>query len=69
MDLRNYVLCLEGGGTRCQAALLDAAGTVLGTSQAADVNTNFVSQQAAQAAARTAVTDVLQRLQGSVGSR
>ena len=56
---RRMLLCLEGGGTRCQAALLDMAGTVLGTSQSTDVNTNFVSQQAAQTAIKTAVEEVL----------
>jgi N-acetylglucosamine kinase-like BadF-type ATPase len=53
------MVCLEGGGTRCQAALFDIAGAVLATSQSTDVNTNFVSLQAAQAAALTAVRQVL----------
>ncbi|MGC9520457.1 MAG: BadF/BadG/BcrA/BcrD ATPase family protein [Anaerolineae bacterium] len=59
MNHHRYLVCLEGGGTRCQAAVLDATGTVIATSQASDVNINFVSREAAQAAVLTAVTDVL----------
>ena len=61
MTHTSYVICLEGGGTRCQAALLDMTGRVLGTSQSTDVNTNFTSLQAAHTAALTAVTQVLER--------
>ncbi len=57
---RRTLLCLEGGGTRCQAALLDRAGKVLGTSQSTDVNTNFVSPEAARTAILTAVEQVLE---------
>lgn len=55
----SFLVCLEGGGTRCQAALLDMTGRVLATSQSTSVNTNFVSLQAAHAAALSAVTQVL----------
>ena len=54
-----YLLCLEGGGTRSQAALLDFAGQPLHVSASTDVNTNFVSFDEAQAAVLRAVSDVL----------
>ena len=54
-----YLLCLEGGGTRSQAALLDFAGQPLHVSASTDVNTNFVAHDAAQAAALRAISDVL----------
>jgi N-acetylglucosamine kinase-like BadF-type ATPase len=54
-----YLLCLEGGGSRCQAALLNAVGEVLGAGLAGDINTNFVAPEAAQAAALTAVREAL----------
>ena len=68
MGQQSYVVCLEGGGTRCQAALFDMAGSVLATSQSTDVNTNFVALKAAQTAALTAVTQVLD-LAGVAGKR
>ncbi len=46
-----YIVCLEGGGSRCQAVLLDTAASILAKSQSSDVNTNFVSVRAAQSAA------------------
>lgn len=54
-----YIVCLEGGGSRCQAVLLDTAANVLAKSQSSDVNTNFVSVEAAQSAALTAVEDAV----------
>jgi glucosamine kinase len=59
VDEGQALLCLEGGGTRCQAALLDSTGRVLGTSESTDVNTNFVSPEAARAAILSAVDQVL----------
>jgi N-acetylglucosamine kinase-like BadF-type ATPase len=56
---QTYLLCLEGGGTRCQAALLDITGVPLHISESTDVNTNFVSLEAAQAAVLRAVSEVL----------
>ena len=58
-DKNNYILCLEGGGTRSQAALLDFDGQPLHISAASDVNTNFVAFDEAQAAVLHAVSDVL----------
>jgi N-acetylglucosamine kinase-like BadF-type ATPase len=55
----DYVLCLEGGGTRSQAALLAVDGTLLALSESSDVNTNFVSLEASRAAVVGAVTRVL----------
>jgi len=55
----DILLCLEGGGTRCQAAVLDGTGACLGLAQSSDVNTNFVSGDAAQQAVVDAVTEVL----------
>ena len=55
----SYLLCLEGGGTRCQAALLDFSGYPHHISESTDVNTNFVSREAAQAAVLKAVSDVI----------
>ncbi|MBN1248725.1 MAG: hypothetical protein JXC32_13785, partial [Anaerolineae bacterium] len=60
MNRSSYLICLEGGGTRCQAVLMDTTGAVLATSQSSGVNTNFVSLQAAHAAALSAVTQVLE---------
>ena len=55
----SYLLCLEGGGTRCQAALLDFSGYPHHISESTDVNTNFVSMASAQSAVLQAVSDVL----------
>lgn len=54
-----YLLCLEGGGTRSQAALLDFDGQPLHVSTASDVNTNFVAYDKAQDAVLRAVSGVL----------
>jgi N-acetylglucosamine kinase-like BadF-type ATPase len=54
-----YLITLEGGGTRSQAVVMDTEGRVLHISEAADVNTNFVSFQDAQAAVWKAVTEAL----------
>lgn len=55
-----YLLALEGGGTRSQAALLDISGKILHVSQAGDVNTNFTTYQQAQAAVLQAVRAALE---------
>lgn len=54
-----YILSLEGGGTRSQAALLDMDGNVLHLSASTDVNTNFVAWDAAREAVLRAVSGVL----------
>ena len=54
-----FLIALEGGGTRCQAALLDGAGRLWQTLDAGAVNTNFVSVEQGQQAVRQAVTGVL----------
>ncbi|MDF1512985.1 MAG: BadF/BadG/BcrA/BcrD ATPase family protein, partial [Anaerolineae bacterium] len=59
IDSLTYILCLEGGGTRCQAALLESTGTPLHISESTDVNTNFISLEAAKAAVLRAVSEVL----------
>jgi N-acetylglucosamine kinase-like BadF-type ATPase len=53
------LIALEGGGTRCQAALLDAAGRLLQTQDSGAVNTHFVPIEQAQAAVLDAVSGVL----------
>jgi N-acetylglucosamine kinase-like BadF-type ATPase len=55
-----YLLALEGGGTRSQAALMDAAGRLVQIHDASDVNTNFVSTEQAQQAVLSAVRGVLE---------
>ncbi len=60
MDKPGYLLSLEGGGTRSQAALLDFSGRLLQTSQSSDVNTNFVPYEIAQRAVLSAVEGVLE---------
>lgn len=55
-----YIVCLEGGGSRCQAVLLNTKADILAKSQSSDVNTNFVSVEAAQSAALTAVRDAVE---------
>jgi N-acetylglucosamine kinase-like BadF-type ATPase len=57
----SYLLALEGGGTRSQAAILDFAGQVVQISESGDVNTNFTTFQAAQQAVLSAVSSVLQQ--------
>jgi N-acetylglucosamine kinase-like BadF-type ATPase len=54
-----FLIALEGGGTRCQAALFNRAGRLLATAAAGAVNTNFVSVPEAEQAAHTAVSGVL----------
>ncbi len=54
-----YIVSSRGGGSRCQAVLLDTAASILAKSQSSDVNTNFVSVRAAQSAALTAVRDAV----------
>ena len=60
LTFSGYLLALEGGGTRSQAALMDAAGRLLQISDASEVNTNFVSFEQAQQAVLSAVRGVLQ---------
>ena len=55
----DFLLALEGGGTRCEAALFDGAGQLLRTHAAGPVNTNFVTVEAAHAAVQAAVQGVL----------
>ncbi len=55
-----YLIALEGGGTRSQAALMDFVGRVLHLSESSDVNTNFVALEEAQKAALRAVSGALQ---------
>jgi len=57
----NFLLALEGGGTRSQAAILDFEGHAVQISDSADVNTNFTSHQAAEQAVLAAVSGVLQQ--------
>jgi hypothetical protein len=52
-------LALEGGGTRCQAALFDAAGQLQHTADAGPVNTNFVPVAQAEQAVQAVVRGVL----------
>jgi N-acetylglucosamine kinase-like BadF-type ATPase len=56
-----FLLALEGGGTRCQAALLDGAGRLVQTRDASAVNTNFVPPAQARQA-------VLQAVQGALAA-
>ncbi len=55
----DLLLALEGGGTRSQAALLDAAGRILHVCDAADVNPNFITPQESRQAVRAAVSQVV----------
>jgi N-acetylglucosamine kinase-like BadF-type ATPase len=59
----DYLLALEGGGTRSQAALVDRGGALLGVGCARDVNTNFTTPEAAREAVRAAVGDALSAAQ------
>lgn len=54
-----YLMALEGGGTRSQAVLVDRGGAVLGTGRGRDVNTNFTTPEAARESVRVAVRDAL----------
>ncbi len=56
---KDFLLAVEGGGTRSQAALLDEAGQVLAVCDSSDVNTNFVPVEQAQQALVEAVKGVL----------
>ncbi len=56
----NFLLALEGGGTRSQAAILDSGGRLVQLSDSADVNTNFTTLQAAREAVLAAVSGALQ---------
>lgn len=58
-----YLVALEGGGTRSQAAVMDGAGRVLHTSEAGSVNINFMPLAEAQKVALTAVTEALSAAQ------
>jgi N-acetylglucosamine kinase-like BadF-type ATPase len=55
----DYLLALEGGGTRSQAVVVDAGGRPCGSAQARDVNTNFTSLEEARATVREAVVGAL----------
>ena len=55
----DFLLALEGGGTRSQAALLTAGGQVLALVDSGDVNTNFTTFERAQANVQSAVRQVL----------
>ena len=59
MGVNGYLLALEGGGTRSQAALFDPLGRVLHTGESTDVNTNFVPLVKAKKAVTSAVKEVL----------
>ena len=59
MEAVDYILALEGGGTRCQAVVLGKDGRLLGSSQSGDVNTNFTTYALAQQSVRAAVGAVL----------
>jgi N-acetylglucosamine kinase-like BadF-type ATPase len=54
-----YIIALEGGGTRSQAALMHLTGQVIEIRDSGDVNTNFTSFQQAQQAVLKAVKGVL----------
>jgi N-acetylglucosamine kinase-like BadF-type ATPase len=55
-----FLLALEGGGSRSQAALMDFEGQVIRVAESADVNTYFISLQEAHASVLAAVSGVLQ---------
>lgn len=56
---QRYLIALEGGGTRSQAALMDFNGRVLEILEGGDVNTNFTSYEQAQRNIRGVVAQVL----------
>ncbi len=68
MESEGYLVCLEGGGTRSQAALFDPAGALLETRESTSVNTNFVTLEASRAAVVRAVESVLEAA-GVLGER
>jgi N-acetylglucosamine kinase-like BadF-type ATPase len=53
------IIALEGGGTRCQAALLDGYGQVLRLVESGPVNTNFVTFDEARASVLASLSGVL----------
>lgn len=55
----NFLIALEGGGTRSQAALMDFSGQVCEILEGGDVNTNFTSYEQALKNIRGAVERVL----------
>lgn len=57
--MTDYLLAIEGGGTRSQAALLAPDGQPLQIAEAGDVNTNFVSYALAQTAVQSAARQAL----------
>jgi N-acetylglucosamine kinase-like BadF-type ATPase len=54
-----YLVALEGGGTRCQAVVVDWQGHLLGQGRGGDVNTNFVPFEDARNAVLLAVDKAL----------
>lgn len=58
---QQYLLALEGGGTRSQAALMDFSGRVLESAEGGDVNTNFTSYDQALKNIRAVVEHVLSK--------
>ena len=59
-----YLVALEGGGTRSQAAVMDwASGRILALRESGSVNANFISLAEAQQAALSAVCGVLDAAQ------
>ncbi|MCC7355455.1 MAG: hypothetical protein IT330_17070 [Anaerolineae bacterium] len=57
----NYLIAVEGGGTKTQAALFAAYGELLQVAAAADVNVNFTTPERAISAIVEAVKTVLQK--------
>src|SRR5512139_1713440 len=55
----DLLLAVEGGGTRSQAALLDAAGHARGMAESADVNVHFTAPERARDAVYAAVEGAL----------
>jgi N-acetylglucosamine kinase-like BadF-type ATPase len=56
---KDFLLAIEGGGTRSQAAVLDGVGQVLAVCDSSDVNANFIAVEQAQQALIEAVKGVL----------
>jgi N-acetylglucosamine kinase-like BadF-type ATPase len=56
---QEYLVALEGGGTRCQAVVVDGQGYLLGQGRGGDVNTNFVPFEDARNAVLLAVDHAL----------
>ena len=57
--MKAYMIALEGGGTRSQAALMGLDGKLIQTGEAREVNTNFTTFQQAQQAVQGAVGKAL----------